>query len=129
MSRAVGWAEAAEALAMLCAASLAVRVLPIRWLLADGRTGGADGLLPVAAVRAVARRLRWRAACLEQGLALHWMGRRRGVATRLHYGLIHDGGGAMRGHLWVTLGQHAVLGGPEAVGFACVLHPQAACPR
>lgn len=85
----------AEACAALTLASLAVRFWPFRWIVASTRIGGrrqsALDPAPVAlAVRRASRRLPWRIVCFQEGLATHWMLRRRGGAARLHYGVRSD---------------------------------------
>lgn len=72
------------------------------------------------AVEAAARNVPWRAMCIQQGLALQWMLRRRGVDARLHYGIAKDEGGELEAHVWVAAGGSVVIGGAEAPRFKCV---------
>lgn len=69
------------------------------------------------AVTAAARRVPWRAKCLEQGLAAQAMLRRRGLASVLHYGVKSEAGG-LRAHVWITIDGRNVVGGPMAVGYS-----------
>lgn len=108
--------EFAEATAALVLASLAVRLLPFRWLVRSmGRVDPAGGAAagnhrPVReAVERASRRLPWRVVCLQQGLASHWLLRRRGLPSRLHYGIAKQAS-AMKAHVWVTLGNEVVIG-------------------
>jgi hypothetical protein len=72
------------------------------------------------AVEAAARHVPWRAMCIQQGLALQWMLRRRGVDARLHYGIAKDEIGELQAHVWVAAGGAVVIGGAEAPRFKCV---------
>lgn len=108
-----------EATLALSAASLAVRWLPFRAIvrsLGGGRVQpAATAAQPEAiatAVQRASRRLPWRSVCLQQGLAAHWMLRRRGAASRLHYGLRSDAE-RLSAHVWVTAGGVKVIGEEE----------------
>lgn len=72
------------------------------------------------AVRAVARRVPFRAMCLEQGLTARVLLRRRGVATTLHYGVAKDRDGRLSAHLWVRAGALDVIGTENADQFTLV---------
>jgi hypothetical protein len=119
----------AEALPALALASLAVKLAPFRRVAAwaRGRPGIGtaeidDAMLRKArwAVEAWARRVPWRAVCFQQGLALHWMLGRRGIASVLHYGVAREAEGVLKAHVWVSVAGRPVIGGEEAAGFACV---------
>jgi hypothetical protein len=119
----------AEALPALVLASLAVKLAPFRRVAAwaRGREGQAGGAMDEAtlrkarwAVEAWARRVPWRAVCFQKGLALHWMLRRRGVESVLHYGVAQEAGATLKAHVWVTVAGVPVIGGEEAAGFACL---------
>ena len=123
-----------EALLSLAAASLAIRLLPFRRTaeLMAGSAGRASPLDPAArdrianrcrwAVAYLADRVPWRAVCFQRGLALHWMLRRRGIPSTLHYGVAQGGGGGegLRAHVWVSAGERVLMGGEEAPKFACL---------
>lgn len=131
----------AEALPALALASLAVRLAPFRRVAAwaSGGRGGVeldDAMLRKArwAVEAWARRVPWRTVCFQKGLALHWMLRRRGVASVLHYGVAQEAATGLRAHVWVCVAGRPVIGGEEAEGFACLAtfppqEPPASAPR
>lgn len=119
----------AEALPALALASLAVKLAPFRRVAAWAR--GRERKAAVAmdqatlrkarwAVEAWARRVPWRAVCFQKGLALHWMLRRRGVASVLHYGVAQEAGTVLKAHVWVSVGGIPVIGGEESGGFACL---------
>ena len=72
------------------------------------------------AVEAAARNVPWRAMCIQKGLALQWMLRRRGIDARLHYGIARDEVGELQAHVWVAAGNSVVIGGAEAPRFKCV---------
>lgn len=106
----------------LGAMSAALRLLPFRTAIRLGSvalgTGpaGDPGDL-VWAVRAAAPRVPWRAKCIEQGLALQWLLRRRGVPARLHYGVGRGDAEALTAHVWVSLDDEVILGGEELARF------------
>jgi hypothetical protein len=118
-----------EASAAIAAASAAVRFLPFRWAirmgsrtLSKGAASGRNEILPEArwSIEAAARAAPWRAVCLQQGLALQWMLRRRGIDAVLHYGLAKEKGGELEAHAWVVVGDKLVIGGEIAPKFRCV---------
>lgn len=115
----------------LASASVAIRLLPFRKVVSSAE-GGATQEEPDAAscareiartswaVNALARRLPWKIVCFQKGLALHRLLRRRGVRTRLHYGIAQAGEGPLKAHVWVTHQGVAVIGGAEAEGYTCL---------
>lgn len=114
-----------EALATLAWASAVVRFRPFRQV-ADLAERPVERPTPAApeatvavvrwAVTAAARRARFRAVCIERGLAAQAMLRRRGIATTLHYGVAREGTG-LAAHVWVTWRGTDVVGGAEAPAF------------
>ena len=70
------------------------------------------------AVLACARRVPWRAACFQQGLAAQIMLRRRGIPSVLYYGAASDNRGGLSAHVWVRCGDFNVVGGEIASRFA-----------
>jgi len=119
----------AEALPALVLASLAVKLVPFRRVAALAsrpvrrRAVAADPAYLRKmrwAVEAWGKRAPWRAVCFQRGLALHWMLRRRGIASILHYGVAKDGEAGLRAHVWVSVDGRDVIGGEEATGFAQV---------
>lgn len=111
-------AEAAAELAVARAATAAPMSFArmTRWSARRlGRKSREDVAELVWAVRAVAGRAPFRAVCLQQGVALQRMLRRRGHDARLHYGL--RTGGRLEAHAWVTLRGEVLIGGEEAVRF------------
>ena len=117
----------AEALIALTVASAAVRFLPVRRIarlasLRGGRPRRAASPEAAAkrvrwAVEAWARRVPWRAVCFQIGLAAHWMLRRRGLPSRLHYG-VGAPSEELSAHVWVTLDDRPVVGEFEAGLYA-----------
>ena len=71
-------------------------------------------------IEAAAAAVPWRAVCLQQGLALQWMLRRRGIDALLHYGLAKEQGRELAAHVWVAVGDNLVIGGDIASKFRCV---------
>jgi len=78
------------------------------------RCEGADDI--VWAIEAVARRVPFRAYCIEQGLAAQRLLRRSGIDAVLHYGARHDDG-ELKAHVWVTVDGVAAIGGEQAPRF------------
>lgn len=135
----LGWANRfllAEAVTLLAFASLAIRLLPFRRVV--GAASGLGRNAPPApedarprrivwAVRAASRRMPWRTVCFQNGLAVHLMLRRRGIASLLHYGVAQGKEEGLRAHVWVSVAGRDVIGGEEAAGFACLAtYPPAA---
>jgi transglutaminase superfamily protein len=112
-----------QATLLLGLASAAVALLPFRRAIRFGsvplarrRPQSVEGI--VWAVKAAARRMPWRNACIEQGLAAQRMLRRGGNDAVLHYGARHAKSGKLEAHVWVSIAGEAVIGGEEAAGFA-----------
>ena len=107
----------AEAAVTLCLAALAIRLLPFRRTVGFGAISlGSKAGLPLPsllwAIDAAARRMPFRAACFERGLAAQRMLRRRGQDARLHYGVAP--GERLQAHVWVTLRGTIVEGAATA---------------
>jgi GNAT superfamily N-acetyltransferase len=118
-----------EALPALALASLAIKLVPFRRVAAAAsRRGKGSGRAADEAfvrkarwaVEAWSKRVPWRTVCFQQGLALHAILRRRGIASLLHYGVARDAAKGLRAHVWVTVDGRPAIGGEEAGGFACV---------
>src|SRR5688572_5751145 len=116
-----------EAVLALAAASAAIRFRAFQRAIRMGSlplTGqpAADDMTGDVrwAVEAAARKVPWRAMCIQQGLALQWMLRRRGIDARLYYGIAKDEIGELQAHVWVAAGGSVVIGGAEAPRFKCV---------
>ena len=123
----------AEALATLAWASAAIANKPFAQVAAIAGSRPVRGAPAspaeidrvVQAVEAWARRVPWRTVCFQQGLAAHLMLRRRGVASRMHYGVSQavektPGDKGLGAHVWVSVGDRLVIGGEEAERFACL---------
>jgi hypothetical protein len=114
----------AEAVAALAGSSVAVAVVPFRRVMRlVRRPGGDDHVDEAAAVLAVrwavtvaARRVPWRAKCLEQALAANWMLARRGVGATVFYGINRASKG-LQAHAWVRTATHEVIGCENAAEF------------
>ena len=118
-----------EAIFWLALAALAIAVLPFAHL-------GRLALFPVCgqtpahprrlaetrrvrwAVVACARRVPWRAMCFEQGLAVQFMLRRRGIPSVLFYGAAPDDQRGLSAHVWVRDCDVDVIGGETASRYA-----------
>jgi hypothetical protein len=118
----------AEAVLALAASSAAIRLRAFKRAIRMGSLPLAGRRAAVGditddirwAVETAARNVPWRALCIQQGLALQWMLRRRGVDARLHYGIAKDEIGELQAHVWVAAGGSVVIGGAEAPRFKCV---------
>ena len=116
-----------EAVGALTAASVLVALLPFRKLSSLARfparplPEATDRSTQIEAVRwavtASARRLPWRARCIEQGFAAQWMLRRRALPAILHYGLAKRDG-KLIAHVWVRSGPNDVVGCENSADFA-----------
>ena len=115
----------AEALIMLTAASIAIRIASFRRLAAMLRGGRSDQMhaSPADAARirdaldGWGRRLPWRTLCFEKGLAAQWMLRRRGLTGTLSYGAATIAG-ELKAHVWVRSGEVDVIGCENASDYA-----------
>lgn len=114
-----------EASVALGRASFAVAVLPFRRAIAIGaipldQAKDDSSIHDIRwAVEAAAPRLPWRTMCIEQGIAMQRLLRRRGIDARLRYGARPDEGAAgLKAHVWLTVGDEIVIGEAEAAGFA-----------
>lgn len=119
-----------EAVAALLLASVSIAILPFRQLIRtiavprrrpDRATLDIDQAAAevTRAIERVARRLPLKIVCLHKGLATHWMLRRRGVATTVHYG-ISPANAVLKAHVWVDLGGRTIMGERESEAFARV---------
>ena len=109
----------AEAVAVLAIAAFMIALFPFRRVAAHARrlegaaAGRTEQLRLIGEVRwavaACARRVPWRAKCLEQGFAAQWMLRRRSVPAVLHYGVARRDG-ELIAHAWVRAGPVDVIG-------------------
>ncbi|MBI1330837.1 MAG: lasso peptide biosynthesis B2 protein [Alphaproteobacteria bacterium] len=110
----------AEAGFVLVLASIAIRLVPFKRIaqVASAPTGR---LLPQEerlpeirrirwAVVAWADRVPWRAMCFERGLSVHWMIRRRGVPSIMHYGAVLDPDEGLLAHVWIKDGDVPIIG-------------------
>jgi hypothetical protein len=71
------------------------------------------------AISAVSTRIPWRAVCFQQGLAAHFMLRRRGIASVMYYGAAQSPeAGKLAAHVWVRAGTLDVIGCEEASSYA-----------
>ena len=126
-------AEAIEAAAALTLAALAIALLPFRAVVrlmgrriqgASSGSGEAVGRVRLA-IRRARRRLPWRIVCFHEGLAAHWMLRRRGHPSVVHYGL-RQSHARLSAHVWVTVDGAMVIGEEESDPHVCVaVFPQA----
>ena len=72
-------------------------------------------------LRRIARHAPFSAVCLPQAMALQWMLRRRGVASRLIFGARRSAEDAgLDFHAWLTVGGRCVIGGGEIETFAAL---------
>ena len=125
----------AEALLALASARFALRTLPFKTV-ADRaarpparRTPSdpeADILRTRWAIRAAARRVPFRAMCLEQGLAACALLGRRGIGCTLYYGVRRSPDAGLQAHLWVRAGERDVIGteGLEAFSLLAAYGPR-----
>ena len=124
---------------MLAATSFMVALAPFRRVAALARLpegappSPAEQQQRIRAVRwavaAAARRVPWRAKCIEQGFAAQWMLRRRSVPAVLHYGVARRDDGLIA-HVWVRSGSTDVIGCENLAEFTEVARfPPAVTPQ
>ena len=112
------WGTIAEAGVALAAASVLTRLLPFHRYIGLGARSlqaraGAEPRDTARIMDAIARRVPFRAVCLQKGLALQWMLRRRGVNAVLHYGIqLKKTGEELEAHVWVSADGKVLLGAP-----------------
>lgn len=109
-----------------------IRWLPFRRVM-DSAAGRSRGPAPAPEARRLlvaqarwavergARALPWRTLCFEKGLALHWLLRRQGIASQLHYGIGELTADSLSAHVWVSVDGAIVIGAGAASRHACVL--------
>lgn len=131
------WMLAAEAFVLLALFRVALRIVPVRRILAsicrsratDPAQKNAPGEGIDLATRDVALRVRWaveavsrnapaRFVCFPQSLAGYTMLRRRGVPGTIVYGVARSDQGALLAHTWLTVGDRTVLGGEGSEAFS-----------
>nr|WP_314444272.1 lasso peptide biosynthesis B2 protein [uncultured Sphingomonas sp.] len=118
------WGTIAEAAAALTAATLVTRFLPFKRYIgfgvrpvASSREDSPQDVVRI--VNALGDRLPFRAVCLQRGLALQWMLRRRGIDAALHYGIRLTGAGEqIAAHVWVSADDNVLLGAPQHEQYA-----------
>lgn len=117
-----------EAVAALIFASAVLALMPFRRAIRTGclplpsiapeeRVSAVEA---AAAVRRAARLVPWRAVCIDQGLALQRLLRKRGVDALLHYGVALAEDAELKAHVWVDVEGATVIGGEEAAKYARV---------
>jgi hypothetical protein len=131
--RQIAWRDRlllAETVAVVAAASLAVRLLPFRRVVTAATRGqgagrgGAASSAEIArarwAVEACARRLPWKIVCFQKGVAMQTLLRRRGIPTELHYGVAQDLERGLSAHVWVSHAGETIIGGDRADEYTCL---------
>lgn len=120
-----------DALLVLVLASIAIRCLPFRRVMAaagyrgPGNASSGDHGPAIAAARRAVERwaaiVPWRTMCFEKGLAFHWLLRRRGIASFLHYGIGERRRDSLSAHVWVTVDNAVIIGAGAVARHACVM--------
>lgn len=99
--RTIGWLATVTALRSISIPACPTEAKRIRWALIT-----------------CARHVWWRAQCFEQGLAAHFMLRRRQVSSVLYYGVAPDDLNGLAAHVWVCADGLDIIGGESASRFA-----------
>lgn len=112
------WGLIAEAGIALTVAAAATKLLPFRRYIALGsrplgRQNHANRQPTAPIVKALADRAPFRAVCLQRGLALQWLLRRRGIDAMLHYGIKLGADADMEAHVWVSHDGDVLIGAPQ----------------
>ena len=113
------WITAEAGVALAIGAAM-VAFMPFKRIVARVEAGQAAIAPEVAAApaivlvkRAVERAARgafWRTKCFEQGLAAHWLLRRRGVPSTLFYGVRKTAEEGLLAHVWLRAADMDVVG-------------------
>ena len=74
-------------------------------------------------IPAVARRVPWRAMCLEQAITAHTILARAGIGSRVEIGVAHGPFGKLEAHAWLKCAERTVVGGRTAARFVPLSHP------
>jgi hypothetical protein len=110
----------AEAVTLLIASRIALRVLPFRWIAAflDHPFGPPRVTGPAAA--AIRSQVQWAvdracvlpgdSSCFRRAMTAHAMCRARGVHTTLYYGAAVDAATGVQGHTWLQDGSTEFIG-------------------
>ena len=115
-----------ETVANLAWAAFAVQAIPFRRLVSTRPPARGADMAPVElrrlarTVENVARRVPWRAVCIEQAVCLRAMLRRRGISSEFHYGIARGDQADLKGHVWLSVGEEVVIGGQVAGDFTLV---------
>lgn len=128
-------AVALEAALSLALARALVQCVPMRYWRGSLNAAAVEGADPVARraaahavgrmVRRVARRLPFDAVCLPRAMSAHWMLRRRGISSRLVFGVRRaSSGGNRHYHAWLTVDGEFVVGGRGAGMYAPLPLPE-----
>ena len=117
----------AQTVVALAVARLALRVVPVSrilgWQGAPVREAGSAAEqarqrdLVRWAVEVVARRAPIQFVCFPRCLAGSFLLRRRGVASKLHYGVTREDG-RLATHTWLESGDEVLVGGDVKDGYA-----------
>lgn len=130
--RRTSWSERlilAEAVGALAVSALAIRLFPFKTLAAAAGSVGQGRESKVQAqtvektrwaIMATAPYLPWKIVCFQEGLALHSMLRRRGIASFLHYGVGQSPERGLSAHVWVSVDGRIVIGEEGAGSHACL---------
>lgn len=119
---------------MTAAARIVTALLPFRWLLRllvnvpPAQTHRDESQQAARVCRAVTAAARWPvrwAVCLPQALAAHWMLARRGVPSRIRFG-VRAGAPGLSSHAWLICGGEPVLGEAAGVDYQPVFEYPAA---
>jgi hypothetical protein len=119
----------AEAVGSLAVASLAIRLFPFKSLavsagsVGQGRESKAQDRTVETirwAITATTPYLPWKIACFQEGLAVHSMLRRRGIASFLHYGVGQSPERGLTAHVWVSVNGRILVGEDGAGEHACL---------
>jgi hypothetical protein len=125
----------AQALFLLPATALALRVVPLRTLLAwANRASSAQPADKAPAdriahmVAAAAHHGPYRASCVPQSLVLLWLLGRHDIRGELRHG-VKKSNGTVAAHCWVELDGHPLIDSPQVTRAFSVLEPPAAASR
>jgi hypothetical protein len=121
------WRLLLEAAFWLVAARIALKVLPVTWIVRwiqrplkrrQLYPAGAQDLERLRwAVTAFSRNAPLRLVCFPQALALHAMLRGRTIASEVVYGVARPGAGGLQAHAWLRIAGRIWIGGEVSPSF------------
>lgn len=106
-----------EAVLLLFAAKILLAFLPVKTVLKVSLASEGEVAVPDMnllkdikwALRNADRLAFWKNRCLVQSIAGRWMLQRRGIGSRIYFGVRHDSNRKITAHAWLKVGEIEVV--------------------